>query len=89
MLDQASRLADGLIAWECHTGGFPPLGPEKKAEFPRSLQLPAGRKVLTLMRAIRGAHVLRRGEGLPRRRPLPKKSMRLTALRFASGGFKS
>ena len=59
MLDQASRLADGLIAGEYHRGGFPPLGPEKKAEFPKSLQLPAGRKVLTLMRAIRGALFLR------------------------------
>jgi len=37
MLDQASRLADGLIAGEYHTGGFPPLGPEKKAEFPKKL----------------------------------------------------
>ena len=32
MLDQASRLADGLIAWEYHTGGIPPPWVQKSRQ---------------------------------------------------------
>lgn len=37
MLDQASRLTDGLIAWEYHTGGIPPPGSRKEGRVSKKL----------------------------------------------------
>jgi len=86
MLDQASRLADGLIAWEYHTGGIPPPGSKKEGRV--------SKKPTTACRTkgaypdachqrcavpAMGGRVFRGGG------PLPKKSVRLTALRFAWG----
>jgi hypothetical protein len=58
MLDQASRLADGLLAWEYHRGGSPPWVQEK-GRVSKKLTTACRTKVLTLMRAIRGALFLR------------------------------
>ena len=63
MLDQANRLANGLIAWEYHTGGIPPPGSRKEGRLSKKLTTACWTRVLILMRAIRGALVLRGVEG--------------------------